>query len=838
MRKLFLIACLLLGAALPAAGQGGFTTVTGTITGPIDGLVWSCGTISAQLITAGGAAPTLNGGGFSTSTSPIGLGCPSNGQPAGSFVMRLADSGVIVPSNTTWQFTVTMSPGIAPPAGTGPQSFTYTTAINCSTNTPSTCTANSMSISAQLSALAPKLSNAGTGGSSFPVTTAVAVNSGGSITVNTGGSIGAAGTGTITATDINPVSSIPASCTPGTSKPLRLTVAPFYIYTCKANGLYSADSPITNAVYASDYGVQFDSHFTNIPSLTNTSNIVTAADANFTGLDYLGRPIAKVGQQFYCTNATNDTSQATSVGILGQTTIQSIDSATQVHTVANATATTTASGACGWGDPDTALGAQTQSTANDPMFAAWTAASTNCLPLIWPSGVGWFEQPEFNTFPATGGCGGQNSLTVTRRGFSVSGGASPNGSMAIISPNLAPANCNGPNASSIGCYFSAPNMILQNIQLWGLGNSAPGAGFNGKSLVFISGSSPGVNFSINRSYFFGFGANQGSMLGSHLIGINIGNGVGLAVSGGTISDSIAEAFGAETTHIDPAGGGGTVNVGLSNYWSVVGRLTLYAHSGVVSDANGLYGFTFGTTDNAGDGMGVSIDNGAIFDGTNTAIPYASTSSAGAANLSCGGSAGGGTRCNLTNAEIINAAAGNSAIFLGGGGTLSLINTFVSAPFAIFTNGLGATSCATSACSLFDAGNNSITGTTTTFTGATGLTVTGWGATKGGNPYGTTTNCSSSAAPAVCGAAISGSVTIAAAATTVTVNTTAVTANSQISLSTDDTLGTKLGVTCNSTLATLIGGLTVSARTAGTSFQITSGATPAVNPLCISFTITN
>jgi hypothetical protein len=165
MRKLFLAACLFLAAGLPTFGQGGFTTVSGTITGP-DGLVWSCGTISAQLVTAGGAAPTLNGGSFTTQTSPVGLGCPTApGTGAnGSFTMRLADSGVIVPSTTTWRFTVNMAPGILPPAGTGAQSFTYTTAINCSTNTPSTCTSNAMSITTQLSALAPALSNSASSG--------------------------------------------------------------------------------------------------------------------------------------------------------------------------------------------------------------------------------------------------------------------------------------------------------------------------------------------------------------------------------------------------------------------------------------------------------------------------------------------------------------------------------------------------------------------------------------------------------------------------------------------------------------------------------------------------
>jgi hypothetical protein len=167
VRFLFLF-LVFFGLSTPLHAQGGFTTVTGTITGP-DSLIWACGSISAQLITAGGASPTLNGGGFTTQTSPVSLGCPTTpgtGAP-GSFVMRLADSGVIVPSNTTWRFTVNMTPGIAPPQGTGPQSFSFTSAINCGTNTPATCISNQMDISAQLSALAPKLSNSSGGGTKF-----------------------------------------------------------------------------------------------------------------------------------------------------------------------------------------------------------------------------------------------------------------------------------------------------------------------------------------------------------------------------------------------------------------------------------------------------------------------------------------------------------------------------------------------------------------------------------------------------------------------------------------------------------------------------------------------
>lgn len=103
-----------------------------------------------------------------------------------------------------------------------------------------------------------------------------------------------------------------------------------------------------------------------------------------------------------------------------------------------------------------------------------------------------------------------------------------------------------------------------------------------------------------------------------------------------------------------------------------------------------------------------------------------------------------------------------------------------------------------------------------------------------------TNCSSAASPAVCAAAAAGSVALPtnAVSSSIVVNTTAVTANSQIFVTTDDTLGTKLGVTCNSTVATLVGGLTISARTAGTSFTISNNVAVVTNPLCVSYLVIN
>jgi len=100
-------------------------------------------------------------------------------------------------------------------------------------------------------------------------------------------------------------------------------------------------------------------------------------------------------------------------------------------------------------------------------------------------------------------------------------------------------------------------------------------------------------------------------------------------------------------------------------------------------------------------------------------------------------------------------------------------------------------------------------------------------------YATGTNCNSSASPAVCGSAAAGMFTLAATTTSVTVNTTAVTANSEIIVFNDDSLGARLGVTCNTGIDSVL----VSARVAATSFTVT-GSAPVTNPNCYSYLIMN
>jgi|GEM_PF-4105707 len=100
------------------------------------------------------------------------------------------------------------------------------------------------------------------------------------------------------------------------------------------------------------------------------------------------------------------------------------------------------------------------------------------------------------------------------------------------------------------------------------------------------------------------------------------------------------------------------------------------------------------------------------------------------------------------------------------------------------------------------------------------------------------NCGSSSSPASCSGAASGSVALATGGTTLVVDTTAVTAVSQIQVQFDETLGTRLGVTCNNSAASEAASYSVSTRAPGTSFTIKTSSAPITNPVCLSYSILN
>jgi hypothetical protein len=166
----------------------------------------------------------------------------------------------------------------------------------------------------------------------------------------------------------------------------------------------------------------------------------------------------------------------------------------------------------------------------------------------------------------------------------------------------------------------------------------------------------------------------------------------------------------------------------------------------------------------------------------------------------------------------------SALIAAANGQLQSTVATGTAPFTVASTTNVANLNASSLSGATFAAPGAIGGTTAaagTFTGLTAAT------------YSTATNCAS--AGGTCSAAAAGRVTIAAAATTVTVATTAVTANSEIFIQEDASLGTALSVTCNTTTGR---NYTITSRTAGTSFVITSSATPSTNPACLSYRIVN
>ena len=71
-----------------------------------------------------------------------------------------------------------------------------------------------------------------------------------------------------------------------------------------------------------------------------------------------------------------------------------------------------------------------------------------------------------------------------------------------------------------------------------------------------------------------------------------------------------------------------------------------------------------------------------------------------------------------------------------------------------------------------------------------------------------------------------------------VDTSAVTANSEINVNEDSSVGGLLTVTCNTASIATTGFPEVTARTPGTSFTVTITTGPVTNPACYHYTIVN
>jgi len=299
-------------------------------------------------------------------------------------------------------------------------------------------------------------------------------------------------------------------------------------------------NPSPLAIVASNYGVKRDVKWITDATLSTANAIIDctfANDCNFVaGTDN--------GKACWATNAQSDLSQ-TAVVVLPEGTLTVTDAQHATCSGGNATANQTHNSIFLWGHIDSAILGQTQSTANDPLFAAWTDAQTKCLPLIL-DGASFIEQGEFNTWSASSACGQDVSIEFMRFGYTIKGNG--RGSTFLIpTPKFDPTTCTGPNGTGVNCLFAFPNPFISGLQVWSAGNNACGAGFNGKTLWAVLG------------HTFGGGANgliSGTMIQAWCgntagtIGLNLGAGGG-TFSGIDLRDVWTEFAGC--TPLDVAG---------------------------------------------------------------------------------------------------------------------------------------------------------------------------------------------------------------------------------------------------------------------------------------------
>src|SRR5258708_7315258 len=144
MKKIFAIALVFSGAFLFASTvrAQNFIAITATVTDP-NGIPYGAGTMSAVLTPGTPGGWTLGGQPYSGRIGPVTL------DSTGKFTANFGNNSAILPAGTRWQITVNSNQGgIAPPLGTGAQTFTVTVTLN-----------SSQDISATLNAAAPKLTN-------------------------------------------------------------------------------------------------------------------------------------------------------------------------------------------------------------------------------------------------------------------------------------------------------------------------------------------------------------------------------------------------------------------------------------------------------------------------------------------------------------------------------------------------------------------------------------------------------------------------------------------------------------------------------------------------------
>jgi hypothetical protein len=482
MRKHLGIFLLFFLFATPAVAQR--TLVTGTITDP-NGLPWAGGSIQATLsLPVGVSGATLNGVQISGTTQRTAL------DATGSFTMQLPDNAIVQPPGTQWTFAVSISPGVLPPIGFGPVSFSLTLTI----------TGASQNVSAALSAASPPLSRPIGSSPGFASITS-GTNTTAAMIVGSGASLAPSGAGSIQATNIT--NGVGAPVNPCTNGALYTDNGTGNTYSCNSLswsiiGSQSSFNP--NLINPSLLGVVSDvkifySDGSTI-GVTGGSSVVTCNNCGFTNAD--------VGKNLEATTGCcGGTGMFGGLLAMAVTPITSVTNGTTVS-VAPATAIQNCTPNCtlGYGHNDDTGWTAVDNAVNTANF---------CSVIPFPAGYSFVKEPHWNP---TAGSVCNNSSIAHDLNYRFSGFGEYVSQIVIQSDFDWPACLFG--SISNACFFTYAQETVDHLGMTGLGYG--NTGNHAKRIVH-----PGFGSRVDNFMVFGFAGADGSAVGITLSSAFSGN---------------------------------------------------------------------------------------------------------------------------------------------------------------------------------------------------------------------------------------------------------------------------------------------------------------------------
>lgn len=508
-----------------------------------------------------------------------------------------------------------------------------------------------------------------------------------------------------------------------------------------------------------------------------------------------------------------------------------------------------------------------------------SAASTAQI-LVIGGGAGGYGS-DTTSISGGGGAGGyqyNSAFPLTVRTYTVTigagGASSNNGNNSIFDTLTATGGGTGGHTGSLnGANGGSGGGGGSNTGTGGTGsqgnnggnaNTASGGGGGGSSAVGANstayyggngGNGTQNNIDGLNNYYGGGGGGAGyiSGPGGPGTGGTGGGGAGASTDGGTGVAGTANTGGGGGAGGYNGGIGGAGGAGIVIVAYPTGSITATGGTITTSGGNTIHTFTISGTFTVSELIPTIIGSGTV----NRIAKFTATSTIGDSMLSDDGSnttltsgnffmqigslidsvTSGALNFGTTNATTMTFGRSgqnmiiNSKVGIGTStptSTLHIIGDLFANFINVAPNGLGLDTSTTGVLSVGSTTASSIKfGNASTTTSIPGIVSFKKASTE--------SNCNSTAAPSTCGSASAGSIALPIGISTLVVNTTAVTVNSQILITEDSSLGSRLGITCNTTTGRVY---SVNARTASTSFTVKSSANPATNKACLSYWIIN